>query len=62
MLAYYFTYGAEPFLRSCQLCSCSRNPLHFMEPESSLPWSQELSIGLYSEPDQSSPYHPILSL
>jgi hypothetical protein len=32
-----------------------------MEPESSLPCSQEPSTGPYSEPDQSSPYHPILS-
>jgi hypothetical protein len=29
-----------------------------MEPED----SQELSTGLYPEPDQSDPYHPILSL
>jgi hypothetical protein len=27
------THGAEPFLRSCQLCSHSRNSQHFMEPE-----------------------------
>jgi hypothetical protein len=33
-----------------------------MEPEGSLPCSQELSTGPYSEPDQSNPYHPILSL
>jgi hypothetical protein len=33
-----------------------------MEPKSSLPCSQEPSNGPYSEPDQSSPYHPILSL
>jgi hypothetical protein len=31
-----------------------------MEPESSLPCSQEPSIGPYPEPDESSPYHPIL--
>jgi hypothetical protein len=31
-----------------------------MEPEGSLPCSQEPSIGPYQEPNQSSPYHPIL--
>jgi hypothetical protein len=30
---YLLTYGAEPFLRSCQLCSPSITPQHFMEPE-----------------------------
>jgi hypothetical protein len=33
-----------------------------MEPESSLPPSQEPSTGAYPEPDQSNPHHPILSL
>jgi hypothetical protein len=33
-----------------------------MEPEGSLLRSQELFTGSYSEPDQSNPYHPILSL
>jgi hypothetical protein len=33
-----------------------------MEPESSLTDSQEPCIGLYPDPDQSSPYHLILSL
>jgi hypothetical protein len=32
---------------------------HFMEPEGSIPNSQELSTCSYLEPDQSSPYHPI---
>jgi hypothetical protein len=32
---------------------------HFMEPEGSIPNSQELSTCCYPEPDQSSPYHPI---
>jgi hypothetical protein len=32
-----------------------------MEPESSLPSSQEPSTGPYPQPDQSSLYHPILS-
>jgi hypothetical protein len=30
-----------------------------MEPESSLPCSQDPSTGPYAELDQSSPYHPI---
>jgi hypothetical protein len=55
------THEAEPFLRSCQLCSYSRTSQDIMEPESSLPCSQELSTGPYPEPDQSNPYHPILS-
>jgi hypothetical protein len=56
------TYGAEPFLRSCQLCSNSGTSQHFKEPEGSSPCSQEPSTGPYPEPDRSSPYHPILSL
>jgi hypothetical protein len=31
-----------------------------MEPEDSLPCSQQPSIDPYPEPDNSSPYHPIL--
>jgi hypothetical protein len=31
---------------------------HFMEPECSIPNSQELSTCSYPEPDQSSPHHP----
>jgi hypothetical protein len=33
-----------------------------MESEGSLQCSQEPSTAPYPEPDQSSPYHPILSL
>jgi hypothetical protein len=33
-----------------------------MEPDASLPYSQEPSIGPYPEPDQSNPYYPILSV
>jgi hypothetical protein len=56
------THGAEPILRSCQLCSHSRTSQNFMESEGLLPCSKELSTGPYSEPDQSNPYYPILSL
>jgi hypothetical protein len=54
-------HGAEPFLRSHQLCSYSRITQHCMEPGGSLPCSQGPSSGPYREPDQSSPYHPIVS-
>jgi hypothetical protein len=33
-----------------------------MEPEGSLPSSQEPSTGPYPEPDQSNTHHPTLSL
>jgi hypothetical protein len=36
--------------------------LNFMEAKGSVPCSQEPSTDPYPEPDQSSPYHPILSL
>jgi hypothetical protein len=32
-----------------------------MEPEGSLPCSQEPSTSPYPEPDRSNPYHPILT-
>jgi hypothetical protein len=35
---------------------------YFMEPEPSVPCSQEPFTDPYCEPDQSSLYHPILSL
>jgi hypothetical protein len=37
-------HGAEPFLRSCQLCSYSRTSQHFMEPGGSIPCSQKPSL------------------
>jgi hypothetical protein len=33
-----------------------------MEPKGSLPYSQEPFTGPYSEPDQSNPYHTLISL
>jgi hypothetical protein len=53
------THGAEPFLRSNQLCSHSRTSQHFTEPEGLITCSQELSTGPYPEPYQSNPSHPI---
>jgi hypothetical protein len=53
------THGAEPFLRSRQLCSYSRTSQHFMELEGLLSYSQEPFTGPYPEPDPSSPFHPI---
>jgi hypothetical protein len=32
----------------------------FVEPEGSLSYQQAPAIGLYPEPDESSPYHPII--
>jgi len=47
-----YLHGAESFLRSPQVLSQSRNSRHFMEPEGSLPYSQELATCPYPEPDQ----------
>jgi hypothetical protein len=46
-ICHSLTHGAQPFLRSRQLCSCSRTSQHFMEPGGSLPCSQEPSTGPY---------------
>jgi hypothetical protein len=54
-------YGAEYYLRAHKLCSPSIISQHFMEPEGSLPRSQELSTCTYPEPDQFSQRYPILS-
>jgi hypothetical protein len=43
-------------LRSPQSCNYSVASQHFLEPEDSLPYSQEPSTGPYPESDQSS--HP----
>jgi hypothetical protein len=54
--------GAELFLRNRQSLNYSRISEHFMRPEMLLPHSQEPSTSPNREPDQSSPYNPILSL
>jgi hypothetical protein len=56
LLTYLLIHGAEPFLSRRQLCSHSKISQHFMEPEGSIPCSQEPE--LY----QSNPHYPILSL
>jgi hypothetical protein len=50
------TRGAEPLLRSRQLCSYSRIFQHFTEPEGLLSCSQEPFTNPYFEPDQTNPY------
>jgi hypothetical protein len=50
------THGAEPFLRSRQLCSYSRTSQHFMDPEGSLPLPWYLS---WARSIQSIPFHPV---
>ena len=42
-------HGAESFLRSTQVLSCSRHSPHFMERDSSLPHSQEPATCLCTE-------------
>jgi hypothetical protein len=50
--------GRHRLERSCQSLSYSS----ISQPEGLSPCSQEPSTGPHPEPDQSSPYHPILSL
>jgi hypothetical protein len=52
-LTYLFTYAAEPFLRSWQLCSPLKTPQYFMEPEGSTSCSQEPPTGSHPEPYRS---------
>jgi hypothetical protein len=56
LLTHTLTHGAVSFLRGYP-----RTSQHFMEHEGSLPYSQKLSTGLYSKPDQSNLYHLIPS-
>jgi hypothetical protein len=51
----------EPYLRDSRLCSYSITFLHNMEAKVSQPCSQEPSTCPCPKPDQSNPYHPILS-
>jgi hypothetical protein len=44
---YSLTHGAEPYLRSFQLCSYSRTSQHFMQPGGSSPHSHKPSTGPY---------------
>jgi hypothetical protein len=44
--------GTERYFRGHQLCSHSMRSQHFIEPEGSLPHSQELSICTYPEPNK----------
>jgi hypothetical protein len=59
-------YGDEPFLRSCQLRSNSRISQHVVEPEGSLPSSQQSSTSLILSqinPVRTIPsYHPKIEL
>jgi hypothetical protein len=53
------THGAEPFLRSRQLCSHWRTSQRFMEPEGSSPYSQEPSTGPWARSIQFMPSNHI---
>jgi hypothetical protein len=52
-------YGAERHWRDPKVLGHSIVSQQFMEPEGSIPNSQELSTCPYPDPDQSSPHHPI---
>jgi hypothetical protein len=52
-------YGADHYWRDYNLCSHSRTFQDFMEPEGSIPLSQEVSTGPYREPVHSIPPYPI---
>ena len=51
-------HGSQSFLRSQQVLSLSRNFAHFIEPEGSLPRSQEPATSPYPEQDRSNPFPP----
>jgi hypothetical protein len=51
----------SPSWETASWAGTQKFPQYFMEPEGSLPCSQDPSTGPYPEPDRSSPYHPNLS-
>jgi hypothetical protein len=59
---FHYLHGADRFLGSRHFRTYSKISQHFIEHGGSLLCSQEPSCGPYPEPDQTSPYHPILSL
>ena len=56
ILLTYLLHGAQPFFRSEQVFSQSRNSPHFVEPEGSLPQSQVPATCPCIKPARSSPY------
>src|SRR5215468_6331814 len=57
LLLTYLLHGAESFLRSWSVFAASQEiPCIFMEPESSLPYSQVPATRPYPEPTPSSPH------
>jgi hypothetical protein len=56
----YLLHGAESFLRSWPVFTASQEILRiFMEPESSLPYSQVPATRPYPEPAPPSPHDPL---
>src|SRR5215468_10675 len=56
----YLLHGAESFLRSWPVFAASQEtPCIFMEPKSSLSYSQVPATRPYPEPTTSSPHHPL---
>jgi len=58
LLTYLLTQYNRVLLEKPNVLSQSRNSPHFMEPEGSLPHTQEPATRPYPEPDQSSLYPP----
>jgi hypothetical protein len=58
----YLSPWSRVLLEKPPVAQLLKNFTTFYGTRSSLPCSQEPSTGSYPEPDQSSPYHPILSL
>jgi hypothetical protein len=55
-------HGAKSFIGRQQLLNHPKNSQHFMEPEGSILWSQEITSGPCPEPEESSPWSHILFL